>query len=152
MPGAKTPVLHAFKNICVTLQDEPFSYEPESHGALHDTIEQRPLRGPSRLSAPLVVLLEQFLMKLEVNALGQIQSSTDCGAAMRVDTISVSLLLNRPDTERSSFLISPILCSGSRRKGLTVKCTSIPFFFTANSRCVDSSRMRIWCSCNEFQV
>ena len=121
LPGTKTPELHAFKNVSVNLQDEPFSYETESQAALYDTIVQRDSRGPSRLSAPLVVSLEQLLMKLEVNVFGQIQSSTDCGAAMRVDTISGSLLLNRPEAERSSFHISLKLCTGSRLKLLMYK-------------------------------
>ncbi len=104
---------------------------------------QRAPRGPSRLSAPLAVLLVQLLMQLEINALGQTQSSIDCGAAIRVDTRSGSLLLNRPDDEGSSFHMSLILCTGSRRKGITVKCTSILFFFPTSLIFVENSRMRI---------
>ncbi len=152
LPSANTSVQHTFRNVDIRLQDEALLCEPELQTAPHDMTLQRAPRGPPRLSEPLVVLLVRLLMQLEINALDQTQSSIDCGAANLVNTVSGSLLLHRLDAEGPSFHISLILCTGSRCKGITVKCTIILFFFPASSRFVESSRMRIWCSCNEFQI
>lgn len=127
LPSANTPVLRACKNVDIRLQDEPLLYELELRATLHDMRVQRAPRGPSRLSTALVVLLVRLPMELEVNALGQTQSSIDCGAAMRSDTTCDILLLNRPDAEGSPFQISLILSTGSRRKGITVQCSNILF-------------------------
>ncbi len=143
LSSANTSVQGTFKIVGINLQDEILLYKSESQASPHDMRVQRAPRGPSSLSASIVVLLVQLLMQLEVNAQDQTESSIDFDAAVRVDTIRGSLLLNRTDAVVSSFRISLILCTGSHRKEITVKCTSILFFFPASSRIVESSRMRI---------